>query len=173
MVNNIILVVLIPVLSSCLPVPSQNFTHLSRGINNLSKDLYRVVSGGGGGNIVISPYSVHSAMSMLYHGSRGETRKQLGQALGLESRNIENVLDENRDLLEDYKEIKNSLDTDIELANSLFSDDDFAVNEDYQLKLMDSYLTKVRTVNFAENDEAVGVINDWVTNKTEGLIENL
>jgi serpin B len=134
--------------------------------------LYRVVDGGGG-NIVISPYSVHSAMSMLYHGSHGETRRQLGQALGLESRNIEDILGENRDLLEYYREIKNSLDTDIELANSLFSDEDFAINEDYQLKLRDSYLTKVRTVNFTDNDESVGVINDWVKNKTEGLIEYL
>jgi serpin B len=139
----------------------------------MTANLYSAIRDDNSSNIVVSPFSIHTAASMLYHGTKGVTKAQLGEAIGFRGIGAETIKTENKNLLRSYRRRKLELDTKIEIANSLFADDSFPVAEDYQELLRNFYLTKVRTVDFAESQESVDTINSWVKNKTHNLIEDL
>jgi len=170
--------VLIPVLLQATPIPTKGgaplVTHLSDAINKMTANLYSAIRNDDASNIVVSPYSIHTAVSMLYHGTKGLTKTQLERALGFNGITEESVKTENRALLRSYRRRKLELNnTKIEIANSLFADDTFPVDTDYQTLLKEFYLTKVRTVDFADGKNSVATINSWVKNKTQNLIEEL
>jgi serpin B len=161
----------------CTPIPNVPVIteHISAGVNHLTSRLYNIVghSNGNVANIIMSPFSIHMCVSMLAHGSTDQTRDQLTNILGFDQTPIQDTLADNFELLWSYHIAKEQLETDIEIANSLFLDDSFSVKQDYQDILTTFYLTKVRTVNFANNIESVDTINNWVANKTRNLIQKL
>ena len=58
---------------------------LSPGLNQLNSRLYAEVAGSNLGNVALSPFSVHTALSMTYFGSpeKSETHLELTELLGL------------------------------------------------------------------------------------------
>jgi len=59
---------------------------LARSINALGLDLYREqIKTAGGANVLLSPYSISSALAMTYLGADGETKKEMQRVLRLPS----------------------------------------------------------------------------------------
>jgi len=170
--------VLLPILLQATPIPTDGgaplVQHLTKAINKMTANLYSAIRNDDASNIVVSPFSIHTAVSMLYHGTKGLTKTQLERALGFHGVPEESVKTENKALLRSYRRRKLELNnTKIEIANSLFADDTFPVDTDYQSLLNEFYLTKVRTVDFADGTKSVDAINSWVKNKTQNLIQEL
>lgn len=175
--KSILSLVFFPILLQAVPIPTDVRAplvhHLATAINRMTANLYSAIKDDNSSNIVVSPFSIHTAASMLYHGTKGVTQKQLERAIGFRGVPTETIKMENKNLLRSYRRRKLELDTKIEIANSLFADNSFPVDQDYQNLLRDFYLTKVRTVDFADSQGSVDTINSWVKNKTHNLIEEL
>ena len=171
---------LLPLLVSSVPLPSTSpsvklIPTLSNSVTESAKDLFEIVekSVDQSANVIISPLSIHLAMSLLYNGVEGNSKEQLREVLGLVNISDATALKESRNLLLSYSELKSNLTTKIELANVIFADETFKIKNEYEKTLNHSFLTEVRQVDYSNGEESMETINDWVANKTNNLIEDL
>jgi len=64
-----------------IPVPPDDLKALVDGNNQFAIELYKAVAAKQTGNLLISPYSISSALAMTYAGARGETATQMAKTL--------------------------------------------------------------------------------------------
>lgn len=116
------------------------------------------------GNIFFSPYGVSSVLSMAYSGAKGDTAKELGEALCFKT-SQENVPAEfkklNAQLLFNARNWNNKLD----IANALCLTGG-TVDKSFSNLLQDNYEAKIFT-------GGVNEINDWCKLKTNGKIPRI
>lgn len=117
---------------------------------------------------LLSPLSITYAMLMTYFASESITREELKKVFG-----IKDISDEQ--LMEEMSILKKLLsfnfdETKLILANATYIKHSFQLNEKYQKKV-ESFGTIVR-VNFMD-PETVPKINQWVSQNTRNLINNL
>jgi len=121
-------------------------------------------------NNIVSPLSIYIALLMLTEGSSGVTKEELLNALHLaslyESRMwFNNLL---KDILDVEKPAK------VSIANSVWVQEGFYVNYDYIDVLEKYYIAEARFVDFrSKPDLAAKAVNEWVENKTYGLIKEI
>ena len=104
-------------------------------------------------NYLVSPYSIEIALNMLKEGADNNTQKELEKLLP--DRKINNVYVKDR----------------INVANSLFIRNTYKnkVKDSYKDKLVNDYDSEILYDNFKTPD----VINNWVDNKTNGMINKV
>jgi flagellar basal body-associated protein FliL len=104
-------------------------------------------------NVIYSPISIKYALAMLNEGTKGESHSQI------------------EDLIGNYKPTKYTNSANLAFGNAFFIRDDFVneINQDTVKLLQDKYTAEVKTGSF-ENPK---FINDWVDEKTLGLIKDL
>ena len=104
-------------------------------------------------NKVYSPLSIKYALSMLAEGAEGESKKQI------------------LDIIYNYKTNKYENSKNISLANAMFIKEIYKdkINNNYEATLIDKYNAEVIIDSFMSPVN----INEWVNNKTLGLINNL
>ena len=121
-------------------------------------------------NIFISPLSISIALGMALHGAEGETQEEMKQVLEFHNMSIDDINESYRGLLD----LLPYIDPDVELliANSMWYRIGFPV--------LDSYIESNKKYFDAEVDaldfnlpEASDIINNWVNEKTKGLIEDI
>jgi len=120
---------------------------------------------------VLSPFSIHSAFSMVLLGSGGETRTQLEEVLGAtleDSREGYTAL--NARLLDN----QNSVGADLRLANKVFLADDFTPKQTYMQMLRNRFFSGVEEKNFGnQKSKSIREINDFVAQETNDKIQDL
>ncbi len=125
----------------------------------------------GKGNITFSPYSIRTALALVYEGARGESAQEISDNAHITS---------DSDLrLRGYKGLmallnaKNEGHT-LKSANGLWVDSEYQLNLDYRQILQDIYQALASVSDFVNNAEVErGKINKWVSEKTEQKIEEL
>jgi len=159
-------------------VSETTLTTLVTGNSVFAFDLYQALRGENG-NLFYSPYSISLALAMTYAGARGETAQQMVDTLHF-------VLSQDR-----LHPAFNSLDIELgqrgEGAKGK-DDDGFRLNivnaiwgqKDYQFLttfldlLAENYGAGLRILDFANAPEESRItINNWVSDQTEGRIEDL
>jgi len=170
----------LPLLVSSVPLPKLSpslrlIPTLSNSVARVAKDLFEIVDASVDqpANVIISPISIHLAMSLLYNGVEGNSKDQLGQVLGLVNVSDATILEESRNLLTSYSQLKHNLTTNIELANVIFADETLEIKDAYETTLNHSFLTGVKQVDYSNSEESTDTINNWVANKTNNLITDL
>merc|ERR1711860_432509 len=123
-------------------------------------------------NVIISPVSIHFALSLLYHGAEGKTREQLSQFMKFDSINEDNVKRAAQSLLQSYGNKRTQLNETIEMANALFADEELEINRDFEETLETFLFSGVKNVDFSSPVEAAQRINNWVENRTHNLIRD-
>ena len=126
-------------------------------------------------NLVFSPYSVSTALSMLYAGARGETAAQMAETLHytLPRATLHpafNALDLRIQPQTDDEAFQ------LETANGLWLQKDFSFEPDYLNTLAANYDVSLWLADFkddAHRREAVQFINDWTVQRTGGRIQSL
>jgi len=103
-------------------------------------------------NYLISPYSINVALSMLRDGSKGDTYEQINKLIGNEK--VAVINNEN-----------------IKISNAMFTKNKYKsfIEETYTTNLKDNYSSEFLFDDF----KTPKVINDWVNNKTDGMIPKL
>jgi len=135
-------------------------------LTDFSVNLFKA-SAVDGKNVLVSPLSVAYALAMTANGAKGDTLNQMETVLGI-------PIDELNDYLFNYQAI---LPQDekykFNLANSIWvaSDRGFIPNKDFLQTNKDYYNADIYTAEF--NDETLKNINDWVNNKTDGMIPSV
>lgn len=140
------------------------------GNNQFAFDLYSKISENSEKNIFFSPWSIYVALGMTYEGARGKTADEMKSTIHLPENDavrkpsfarIQNLLNENKEYT-------------LETGNALWAQENFPFLDDYFDTIQNYYGGKVTDLDFVGDlDEACNTINDWVSEKTRGKIENL
>eukprot|EP00092_Neocalanus_flemingeri_P033064 GFUD01035958.1.p1 GENE.GFUD01035958.1~~GFUD01035958.1.p1 ORF type:complete len:517 (+),score=130.80 GFUD01035958.1:101-1651(+) len=143
---------------------------LSSSLAKFSTELYQLVEKKEvHKNVVIAPFSIHMAMSLLYEGAVGDSKRELGAALKIQHAREADILQESKSLMTYYK-FNSNPSNQIEFANVLFVDKDTAIKDNYISTLTENYLSAVETIDYSKPVESANTINSWVSNKTNNLI---
>lgn len=121
-------------------------------------------------NIFMSPLSVAMALGMAYNGADGTTQEAMQSTLGLSGLSLEEINASYQSLIA----LLTKLDSRVkfQIANSIWYREDFAVEQEF-LDVNQTYFdAEVAALNFNSPD-ATQVINDWVSDKTNGRIEKI
>jgi len=123
------------------------------------------------GNILFSPYSISTALSMTYEGARGETAEEMEAVFGF--------LEDPSERLPSVAGIYNTLNEEgrdyaLHTVNALWIQRDYPVQEDYVDAIIGYYGGDVNALDFvAEPDESRVTINEWVEERTNDRIKDL
>jgi serpin B len=121
-------------------------------------------------NIFISPLSVATALSMTLNGARGQTKTDMMATLEQQDIDIEAVNDGFKQLLQILPMLDPTV--DIQLANSIWYRDNFAVRQSFLDANQEHYSSEVAALDFSD-PAARDIINNWVKENTNGLIESI
>lgn len=116
----------------------------------------------GGGNVMVSPYSLYETLRYMLPGAAGETRKQM-----------EAILPGDGAIRKEWSFLSEDLSRSLRCssANRVFADRSVELEEDYQKAVGADC---VALVPFRENmADAVRQVNAWVAKNTENRIRNL
>ncbi|QSX08105.1 serpin family protein [Alkalibacter rhizosphaerae] len=137
--------------------------------NDFYMDLLKSASSSGE-NVFISPLSVHLALSMTANGAQGNTLDQMEELLGREH----TISDMNGYLLEYTNNLPTHEKSKLSIANSIWFRDDedrLQVEDAFLQTNADYYNASAYAAPFDET--TVTDINNWVENKTDGLIDKI
>ena len=142
--------------------------------NDFAMDLYAKIKNDpnqAGKNIFFSPFSVSSALAMLYAGARGNTKKQMGTVLKLDSVKGD-IHDGFHQLFVAFNDPTNNY--TLQVANAMYGSQNYTFLQAYLTLVSQSYLSQLKTMNFAGNPEACRMdINKWVAAHTNQKIKEL
>ena len=159
-------------------VPGDDLQSLVAGNNAFAFDLYHALQAEAD-NLFFSPYSVSTALAMTYAGARGETARQMADTLHFtlsqdRLHSAFNALDlqiapdgEDEDAGAEEKDFT------LNVANSLWGQQDYAFLPEFIDLLAENYGAGMRLVNFADSEPTRKTINDWVSEQTEDRIKDL
>ncbi|MGN0485269.1 MAG: serpin family protein [Lachnospiraceae bacterium] len=117
---------------------------------------------------LISPLSATTALLLVENGASGSTQTQMQEAFGGVSLEAQN-----RNLIYFSDQLIDNDAARLNMANALWlnKSENFQMNEDYQSKMNKRFQAQIRQEPFS--DETAQHINDWVSEKTNGVVSNL
>jgi len=159
-------------------VDQSDMTILVNGDSEFAFDLYQALKKEDG-NIFYSPYSISLALAMTYAGARGETAQQMADTLhyqldqsalhpALNSLGIELGKRGEGAQGKDEKGFR------LNIVNAIWGQKDYKFLSTYLDLLAENYGAGLRILDFIKNpNQSREVINQWVSDQTEGRIKDL
>ncbi|KAM6962786.1 leukocyte elastase inhibitor [Aplochiton taeniatus] len=133
-------------------------------------ELYRTLSKTNPtGNIFISPFSISSALAMVYLGAKGNTAAQMAKAL----------FGSTKDVHAEFQSLNVDINTPaasyiLKLANRLYGEKTFSFLPAFLEDTQKFYQADLKEVDFmGAPEECRGEINRWVEQQTENKIKDL
>jgi len=151
---------------------------LVEGNSAFAFELYRALKGEEG-NLFYSPYSISLALAMTYAGARGETAEQMAATLQflLEQERLHpafNWLDAELASRGEGAAGKDGEGFRLNIVNAIWGQKDYEFLSDFLDVLAENYGAGLRILDFITETEASRLaINQWVSDQTEGRIEDL
>jgi serpin B len=148
-----------------------NITSFNDAVNQFCFDFFKKLAEdeSNSPNIFYSPYSVFTALAMVYDGARNNTAVEMENVLHIEQDN--DSFHEYMQSLYNYLNYNDKY--NISTANALWPDVGFNLLVDYVNIIETYYGGKSSEVEYAKPEEAARIINEWVENQTNNLIKNL
>uniref|UniRef100_UPI00398F44DD leukocyte elastase inhibitor-like isoform X2 n=1 Tax=Pristiophorus japonicus TaxID=55135 RepID=UPI00398F44DD len=144
---------------------------LSKANCHFTLDLFRkLVEKNQAGNIFFSPFSISSALAMVYLGAKNNTASQMAKALHF---------DQVGDLHSGFQKMQSAINRAdvsylLKVANQLYGEKTYNFLEEFCKSSKKYYGSGMSGVDFrSAADETRQVINKWVEAQTEGKIQNL
>jgi len=123
----------------------------------------------GDGNVFISPYSIYTALGMVYEGAHGKTEDEMRAVMGITGSDFSLAL---YSLEKDIRRMKGA--STIEIANSLWLQKSFPVLPSFREKMRKYYGGEFYLSDFITAPEKERQrINRWVEEKTHEKIKEL
>jgi len=159
-------------------VAASDLTDLVDGNSAFAFDLYQSLSEQDE-NLFYSPYSISVALAMTYAGARGETERQMADTLHftLPQDRLHpafNGLDIELASRGEGAEGKDEKGFRLNIVNAIWGQEDYRFLAEFLDVLAENYGAGLRLLDFVNAPEESRVtINDWVSDQTEGRIEDL
>ncbi len=159
-------------------VSQTDMTTLVDGNSAFAFDLYQALSEADG-NLFYSPYSISLALAMTYAGARGDTEQQMADTLNfiLPQDRLHpafNSLDLELGSRGEGAEGKDGEGFRLNVVNAIWGQKDYAFLSQFLDLLAENYGAGLRVLDFISAPEESRItINDWVSDQTEGRIEDL
>ncbi|XP_073417763.1 plasminogen activator inhibitor 1 [Dendrobates tinctorius] len=122
-------------------------------------------------NLGFSPYGVSSALNILQYGTSGKTMEQLRKVLnyGYSERAVSMLLRKLREAICGSSEDTKS----VHVADGLFVQRDLELTTGFLQRFFSTFRRHVTQVNFTDSSQAKDILNQWVENQTDGMIQDL
>lgn len=137
--------------------------------NANSMQLFADIESSGWKNTVISPFSISSVISMLANGDEGETRDELltwaGFPTGQEGLELLNAY--NEIVMKNFPTLDNRV--NMSISNSVWYAPMENLDEAFKARVTGSYEAVLKATD-PSGDEGMRLINEWVADKTKGMI---
>ena len=156
----------------------EEIASLVRGDSELAFDLYRLLSEDDE-NLFFSPHSISIALAMTYAGARGDTEREMADALSflLPQERLHPAFNALDLALTDPDKVAPEETGDafqFNIANSLWGQDGYQFLAPFLDTLAENYGASMRLVDFQRDPEGVReVINGWVADQTNDRITEL
>jgi serpin B len=147
--------------------PSAKF---ATAINDFGFDLLSATAAEATGNPVVSPASVHAALSMTANGATDETEAQMRRVLRVDSISADQANRQWASLLTQLAGRDSA--QKLEIANALWARKGVAFKKPFIDADRDYFGAGVATLDFAKDDVA-GAINSWAAKNTHGMITHV
>jgi serine protease inhibitor len=140
--------------------------------NSFAFDLFRPMLAGqkSSGNIMISPFSVSSALSMTLNGAAGETFEAMLSALRLDGKEIGQINETYLKLMSEMVGVDERV--ILEVANSVWVEKHLQVRQPFMDDLRTWYKAEARSFD-ANDPGAVTEVNNWIAGKTHDKIKDM
>ncbi|MDO4953237.1 MAG: serpin family protein [Synergistaceae bacterium] len=136
-------------------------------VNNLTMKLYGELANGDG-NLFFSPYSISTALAMVYAGARGETAKEMETALGF-SPAVHSAM---ASLIGSLNSVSPEI-AQLHTANAIWPAADKTILSDYRNRVATDYFSEITTLDYSKPENARNIMNKWVEEKTNGKIKDI
>lgn len=173
----------------CAPHALSAEVNLATATNQLGLDLYRTLGAAQPReNLVISPYSIESALALVYAGAEGETRAEMARVLGLAGNDpdvaaafgalrasLDQIAAQSRKFAETQARHGGKLDAiEWHAANRLFGQQGYAFRASFLTLMKNDYAAPFEALGFRQDPERSRVtINTWVEEQTRRKIRDL
>ncbi len=159
-------------------VDEAELTTLVSGNSAFAFDLYQALREEDG-NLFYSPYSISLALAMTYAGARGETAEQMADTLQftLPQDRLHpafNSLDIELSQRGEGAKGKDGKGFRLNIVNAIWGQEGYKLLSEFLDVLAENYGAGLRLLDFANAPEESRItINNWVSDQTEGRIEDL
>ena len=119
---------------------------------------------------VMSPFGVQVLLGMILNGAQGETAEQIYNVLGFENKDIDEVNDYFRSMLQQLPELDYK--TEVMLANGVFVNKKYKIKPTFSRYVRNYYSAYVENLDFSKTS-SLKRINDWCNEQTEGLVPKM
>lgn len=153
------------------PEDTEGARALVRSNTGFALELHRRLAGDDG-NLLVSPFSISSALAMTWAGAREETARQMRDVLRFED--PEQVHPAFEGLLAGLREREAGGDLEFVVANALWGQRNFDFNAGFLDLLEQNYGAPLEETDFRAGAEAAReTINSWVEDRTRERISGL
>lgn len=120
-------------------------------------------------NLFISPFSIFTAITMIYAGAKGGTEQEIRDLLSIKIAQRRLPL-QIHDLVEKILSIES---TEISIANSIWADLGYVLSDSFLYIMDENYNGESYKEDFKNVDEICKKINQWVANNTKNKIKEI
>ncbi|XP_072008778.1 leukocyte elastase inhibitor-like [Engystomops pustulosus] len=151
--------------------------------NTFAISMYKKLIEHNDANILFSPMSIGTVLTMLFPGTNGNTEFQMANVLNFrkpsrkssktsDAIQIENVPQVFEEFISNIKQTSNSY--SMKIANRLFSEESFHIIQQYSQLIEKHFQAKIQAMNFSQEAErSRKTINTWVEGETDGIIKEI
>ncbi len=140
--------------------------------NKFAFDLFKPILSGAGEqeNIMISPFSITSALSMTLNGASGVTFEAMKKTLRLDGKTLEQINNTYLKLMTEMVQVDERV--VLEIANSVWVEKRLAVKQKFMTDVQNWYKAEARGIDVTD-PEAVNIVNGWIEEKTHDKITDM
>ncbi|XP_055308004.1 serine protease inhibitor 42Dd-like [Sitodiplosis mosellana] len=163
-------IVLLIILSSTAIAADVQNEGMSSGFYKFGVDLYQQCSQFESGNLVISPFSVGTSLTLLSQAANGTTYEQLRKHLYLNGEKSI-VADQFRKYIELIK--RSAGQSELMITNQIYVEERVQLNQNFQKVATDEFDAGIESVDFVNKNDTLQLINNFIEEKTKGKIKQI
>ncbi|XP_017767977.1 PREDICTED: antichymotrypsin-2-like isoform X7 [Nicrophorus vespilloides] len=152
-----------------LAMAHDNLKIVTKGNNDFTMKVFNEISKKHPGNLIYSPISVHTILSLLQQGAEGQTAKVMSDVLQIPELKTLSA-DGFQSLMSYLNGIQN---VTLEIANKVYVKNDVTLKPSFSQIATNSFYSEAQALDFSQSEAAAKAINDWVSLKTHDKIKDL
>lgn len=122
-------------------------------------------------SFIVSPLSMQFLLGMILDGAQGETADEICRVLGYEAGNIQAVNEFALSMMEQLPAMDKK--TTLSIGNAAFVNQSYPILDSYRSCVVQYYDAEVSNLDFINVGSATNQINDWCSDRTNGLISRV